>query len=67
MAPKLENMTEIELLLVSVLGGPEMEAKVDDELDRRALADPSDLRVMRVTSSILASPEMLVTYEKPGT
>ncbi len=26
-----------------------------------------DLRVMRVTSSILASSEMLVTYEKPRT
>ena len=31
------------------------------------LVDGSDLRVMRVTSSILTSPEMLVTYEKPRT
>ena len=38
MDPKLENMTGKQLLLVSVLGGPEMEAQVDDELERRALA-----------------------------
>ena len=54
MDPKLENMTEIELLLVSVLGGPEMEAKVDDELDRRALADPLG---RSVHSGLLSRPD----------
>ena len=40
MDAKLENMTGKQLLIVSVLGSPEVEAQVDDELERRALASP---------------------------
>ena len=40
MRTQIQNMTGDELLLLAVLGGPAVQARVDAELDRRALFGP---------------------------
>ena len=60
MAGQLQHLTGEELLLTSILGGPQVQTDIDRELDRRALAPRPVSRRPRPVEAIRWRPSSRV-------